>query len=76
MRQKFASQSAMEYLMTYGWAILIIAVVLAALFSLGVFNTANLGPRAQPGSCHVFRPGGPNTNTNLNLMGVCSGELP
>ncbi len=25
--------------MTYGWAILIIAVVLAALFSLGVFNT-------------------------------------
>ncbi len=24
-------QSAMEYLMTYGWAILIIAVVLAAL---------------------------------------------
>jgi hypothetical protein len=30
----------MEYLMTYGWAILIIAVVLAALFSLGVFNGA------------------------------------
>ncbi len=32
------SQSAMEYLMTYGWSILIIAVVVAALFSLGVFN--------------------------------------
>ncbi len=32
-------QSAMEYLMTYGWAILIIAVVLAALFELGVFGT-------------------------------------
>lgn len=28
----------MEYLMTYGWAILIIAVVLGALFSLGVFS--------------------------------------
>ena len=28
----------MEYLMTYGWSILIIAVVVAALFSLGVFN--------------------------------------
>jgi len=26
------AQSAMEYLMTYGWAILIIAVVLGALF--------------------------------------------
>jgi hypothetical protein len=32
----------MEYLMTYGWAILIIAVVLGALFSLGVFSGASL----------------------------------
>ena len=31
-------QSAMEYLMTYGWALLIIVVVLAVLFYLGVFN--------------------------------------
>jgi hypothetical protein len=36
------AQSAMEYLMTYGWAILIIAVVLGALFSLGVFSSSNL----------------------------------
>ncbi|MDE1854759.1 MAG: hypothetical protein KGH57_00340 [Candidatus Micrarchaeota archaeon] len=35
------AQSAMEYLMTYGWAILIIAVVLGALFSLGVFSSNN-----------------------------------
>ncbi len=41
-----AAQSAMEYLMTYGWAILIIAVVLAALFELGVFNGSNLAPQA------------------------------
>ena len=34
-------QSAMEYLMTYGWAILIIAIVLAALFSLGVFSSSS-----------------------------------
>ena len=40
-KQKKA-QSAMEYLMTYGWAILIIAVVLGALFSLGVFSGSNL----------------------------------
>jgi len=33
-------QSAMEYLMTYGWAILIIAVVLGALFQLGVFGSS------------------------------------
>ena len=34
------AQSAMEYLMTYGWAILIIAVVLGVLFNIGVFNGA------------------------------------
>jgi len=42
MGKKFKAQSAMEYLMTYGWAILIIAVVLGALFSLGVFSGTSL----------------------------------
>ena len=32
------AQSAIEYLTTYGWAIIIIAVVLAALFELGLFS--------------------------------------
>jgi len=32
------AQSAMEYLMTYGWAILIISVVLGALYMMGLFN--------------------------------------
>ena len=41
------AQSAMEYLMTYGWAILIIAIVLAALFSLGIFSSGGL----TDGSC-------------------------
>ena len=31
-------QSAMEYLMTYGWSIVAIAVVVGALYSLGVFG--------------------------------------
>ncbi|RLJ07224.1 MAG: hypothetical protein DRP16_03850 [Candidatus Aenigmatarchaeota archaeon] len=35
---KMKAQSAMEYLMTYGWAILIVIIVAAALFALGVFN--------------------------------------
>jgi hypothetical protein len=35
------AQSAMEYLMTYGWAILIIAIVLVALFALGIFNSGS-----------------------------------
>jgi len=35
------AQSAMEYLMTYGWTILIVAIVLATLYALGVFSPSN-----------------------------------
>ena len=31
-------QAAMEYLMTYGWAILVVIAVVAALYGLGVFR--------------------------------------
>ncbi len=65
------SQSAMEYLMTYGWAILIIAIVLVALFSLGIFNSSNFAPRAQPGSCEVLR-----NSAQTSLVGQCNGMLP
>ena len=31
-------QSALEYMMTYGWAILIIVIVAVILYSMGIFN--------------------------------------
>jgi len=34
------TQSALEYLLTYSWAFIIIVIVGAALFALGVFNPA------------------------------------
>jgi hypothetical protein len=68
---RFRSQSAMEYLMTYGWAVLIIGVVLAALVSLGAFNSATWGPRASPGSCKVFR-----STAITSLEGVCTSVIP
>ena len=46
MMGKFRLQSAMEYLMTYCWAILIIAVTLGALAFLGVFSGTGLLPTA------------------------------
>ncbi|MEW6329420.1 MAG: hypothetical protein AB1468_04845 [Candidatus Micrarchaeota archaeon] len=52
-------QSAMEYLMTYGWAILIIVVVLAALFYMGVFTPA-------PGESCKF-PSGALSCKSLNV---------
>ncbi|MFH1470872.1 MAG: hypothetical protein ABIF01_03940 [Candidatus Micrarchaeota archaeon] len=38
------AQAAMEYLMTYGWAILAIVIVLGALLYLGVFSLASKAP--------------------------------
>ncbi len=40
------AQSAVEYLMTYGWSILIIAIIIASLIELGVFNSANSTPNS------------------------------
>ncbi len=37
-------QAALEFLMTYGWAILVVLVVIAALASFGVLNPDSLVP--------------------------------
>jgi len=47
MTMKMKAQAAMEYLMTYGWAILIVIIVAAALYAFGIFNPATwTGTRA------------------------------
>ncbi len=67
------NQSAMEYLMTYGWSILIIAVVLGALSFLGVFNPMTFTPKATAGGCQVIK----NTQLNVsNLAGSCNNQIP
>ena len=69
-------QSALEYLITYGWVIMIIAVVLAALWFFGFFNTATYAPKASPGQCYVARPDGPNSTQFMALRGSCGNEAP
>ncbi|MDE1823144.1 MAG: LamG domain-containing protein [Candidatus Micrarchaeota archaeon] len=64
-------QSAMEYLMTYGWAILAIAIVMVSLYSLGIFSLGNLQPTATPGSCQVIR-----TTAQTSLAGQCNNLIP
>jgi len=62
------AQSAMEYLMTYGWAILIIAVVLAILYQLGLFGG---GASLVSTSCLAttgFLCASPQLNTTGNLI--------
>ena len=36
-----SGQSALEYMMTYGWAILIIVIVAVILYSMGIFNPSS-----------------------------------
>ena len=43
-------QAAMEFLMTYGWAILVVLIALGALFYLGVFS-----PKV-PNICNIPAP--------------------
>ena len=68
----------MEYLMTYGWAILIIAIVLVAFFSLNLFNPYTFAPKASPGSCQILRPNGPGSNIFVSAVGpTCTtNEIP
>ncbi len=40
-RGKVKSQTAIEYLITYGWVIIVIAVILGGLIALGVFNPSS-----------------------------------
>ena len=44
------AQAAMEFLMTYGWAVLAIAVVVGLLFTLGIFDLP------VPSTCDIPNP--------------------
>ncbi len=69
---KFRLQSAMEYLMTYGWAILIIAVVLGVLYYLGIFNgAASLGTACIPVSGYLCQT---PTMTSTGLLSFTLGQ--
>jgi len=76
-------QTAMEYLMTYGWAILIIMVVVAVLFYLGVFNIGNtisqcsfppgftcVTNKLQANTARLYLKIGQGTGHNIRITGV------
>ena len=67
------AQAAMEYLTTYIWMLLIVAVMLLALYGFGLFSLNVTGPRAQPGACQETLSG---TVVEPSLVGVCNNELP
>ncbi len=88
-KPKIKAQSAMEYLMTYGWAILIISIVLGALFSLGIVtspigNTCTqasayfcTGPILHSGTANFIVAQDTGTTwTSANIFFVTGGGVP
>src|SRR3989344_4614103 len=70
------SQAAMEFLMTYGWAILIVLIVLAVLFAFGVFNpgpTKNNCSADQPFGCIDIKLNVDGTGQMVIEVGQVSG---
>ena len=49
--KQYRGQSSVEYLMTYGWAFIILLAVIAILYSFGVFN-----PQQYMGEECLFQP--------------------
>ncbi len=56
MAMKRKAQAAMEYLMTYGWAILIVIIVAAAMYSLGIFNPSTWTGTRATGFANIGSP--------------------
>ena len=66
--KKVKFQSAIEYIMTYGWVVLIIAVLLLAGFQLGVFTATNFyGNVCVPSTSFFCSPPVLSTNGNLTI---------
>lgn len=70
------AQSAMEYLMTYGWAILVVLIALGALFYLGVFSpkTANTCSASTPITCTDVKASGATLTILMGGSGINTGS--
>ncbi len=73
--QNDKSQSAVEYLMTIIWALLLIGIVALILYQFGAF-TPITQPKAHAGACQISRPYGPYTTSLITFEGVCTNQLP
>jgi hypothetical protein len=73
-RQK--QQTAIEFLTTYGWAILILIIIVGIFFNYVVFGGTNTKVVQQPGECSVYRPTVAIGSSQPSLKGICNDALP
>ncbi|MGC8533449.1 MAG: LamG-like jellyroll fold domain-containing protein [Candidatus Parvarchaeum sp.] len=69
------SQSALEYMMTYGWAILIIVIVAVILYSMGIFNPSSSVTATSSGFAPFIVSSVVCNNFGL-LVSISSGAFP
>ncbi len=71
MNIRTRGQSAIEFLISNGWAILIVIILLATLFYIGVLNPQKQQPNIcafSPGfSCYSFRVGNGSGSLELDM---------
>ena len=60
------AQAAEEYLMTYGWAILIVIIILAVLWAVGVFS-----PTQNESDCKILAEELNASEYNIGYGNVC-----
>lgn len=61
-------QAALDFLMTYGWAIALVVIIAAVLFAMGVFDTSNfIGNKAAGFAGCAVKGWNFNTNGDLTL---------
>lgn len=68
------SQAALEYLLTYGWAILIVIIVGASLYALGVFTPGQWTGKRQTGFAQ-FRVADFSLKSNGDLTIVFQNQI-
>ncbi|MDP3742599.1 MAG: hypothetical protein Q8R15_04755 [Candidatus Micrarchaeota archaeon] len=68
-------QSALEYLMTYGWAILAVVIIAGALWYLGIFDPSRFAGEKQCGGFSAFTCQDQRMNTTGTLALVLNNKL-
>ena len=71
MRPK-KSQAAMEFLMTYGWTILVIMIIIAVLYGMGIFDikTPNTCFTPEPYKCLDVKGTGATFTALISASGI------
>ncbi|MCX8175122.1 MAG: hypothetical protein N3E51_02865 [Candidatus Micrarchaeota archaeon] len=67
---KFRGQAALDFLMTYGWAIALVVIIAAVLFALGIFDVGSFVGNRASGFSQVSVDA-----WNLNTAGTMSMKL-